>query len=439
MKSSFARLVLAGGLVSLSSLLGASSAWANASPERGAGSADGKGRWQMFSRRMGLFVHWGIYSVGGWHEQEQMRRGLSREAYARKVREFRAERFSADDLVAQARTLDADYLVFTSKHHDGFCMWDTKTTDFNSVRGAPAGRDFVREISDACRRGGVKFGLYYSNPDWHHPNAYNPLSTHQIPPCAGDRPDLSAYRAYVVTQVTELLTGYGEIACLFWDIPPHVDDPEMNRLARRLQPGILVNDRGWSKGDYSTPERGLPPGAAFTNLTEACDSVGVQSWGYRANEDYRTVRSLTCSADSVLARGGNFLLNVGPRPDGALPEQAKRCLAGVGAWHRRVREAFRDVTTETGVVADTKCLVTRRGDVLYLHYPEGLASSGLNLSPLSRLPVSATLLNTGKPVAFERTDLPSEFWKKTKGPVLHLKDLPAEELDGVAAVIELRF
>lgn len=405
----------------------------------GDGVSDGVRAWKMFDRRMGLFVHWGIYSVGGWHEQEEMRRGLSRETYEASAKGFRAERFCADDLVAQAKALDADYLVFTSKHHDGFCLWDTKTTDFNSVRGAPAKRDFVREISDACRRGGIKFGLYYSNPDWHHPNAYNEKSSHQIPPRPGDRPDRAAYRAYVAEQVTELLTNYGEIACLFWDIPPHIDDPEMNRLARRLQPGILVNDRGWSKGDYSTPERGLPPGAAFTNLTEACDSVGVQSWGYRANEDYRTVRDLTRSADSILARGGNFLLNVGPKADGTLTEPAMRCLRGVGDWHRRVRESFRDVTTEVGLVADGNCLVTKRGNTLYLHYPNGLTASGLNLAPLRRLPVSATLLNTGKPVAFELTDLPSEFWKKSTDPVLHLMDLPAEELSGEAAVIELRF
>ncbi len=411
-------------------MLGVSAAFADATQKAG---------WQMFNRRLGLFVHWGIYSVGAWHEQEQMRRDLARADYEKYARDFRAERFNADDLVREAKVLGADYLVFTSKHHDGFCMWATKTTDFNSVKGAPARRDFVKEIADSCARGGIKFGLYYSNPDWHNPNAYNPLSTHQIKPAAGDKPDMTAYRAYVTEQVTELLTNYGEIACFFWDIPTHIEDLEMNRLVRRLQPGIFINDRGWSKGDYSTPERGLPPGAAFTNLTEACDSVGVQSWGYRANEDYRIVRDLTRSVDNILARGGNFLLNVGPKADGTLTPEARHCLKGVGDWYRRVREAFRDVTSEAGLIADSNCLVTKRGDILYLHYPEGLKASGLNLSPFNRLPTAAILLNTGKPVKFELTQMPSDFWKKSKTPVLHLMDLPAEELNGEAAVIELRF
>ena len=395
--------------------------------------------WKMFDRRVGMFVHWGIYSVGGWHEQEEMRRDMSREAYEKYARDFRAENFNADELVKEAKTLGADYIVFTTKHHDGFCMWDTKTTDFNSVRGAPARRDFVREIADACKRGGIKLGFYYSNPDWHHPNAYNSKSSHQHKLAPGDRPDMVAYRAYVVAQVTELLTNYGEIVCFFWDIPPHIEDLEMNRLVRRLQPGIKINDRGWSKGDYSTPERNLPSGAAFTNLTEACDSVGVQSWGYRANEDYRTVRDLTRSVDDILARGGNFLLNVGPKADGTLTAQAKQCLAGVGDWYRRVKEAFRNVTTVSNLVRDEKCRVTQRGDVIYLHYPEGLKSSGVSLSPFNRLPNSAILLNTGKPVEFELVKMPSDHWNGPKTPVLHLKNLPAEKLNGEAAVIELRF
>ena len=398
-----------------------------------------KSSWKMFDRRIGMFVHWGIYSVGSWHEQEQMRREIVRAEYAQYAKDFKAEHFNADELVAEAKALGADYLVFTTKHHDGFCMWDTKTTDYNSVRGAPAGRDFVREIAQACKRGGIKLGFYYSNPDWHHPNAYNQLSTHQIEPEKGDVPDMRTYKAYVIEQVTELLTNYGEIVCFFWDIPTHIEDAEMNQLVRRLQPGIMINDRGWGEGDYSTPERNLPAGTAFTNLTEACDSVGVQSWGYRANEDYRTVRDLTCSVDNILARGGNFLLNVGPKTDGTLTAQAKYCLKGVGDWYCRVREAFCDVTTEKGLVADTKCIVTKRGNTLYLHYPEGLAASGLNLSPFNRLPTSATLLNTGKAVDFELTVMPSGWWQKVTHPVLHLMNLPAEELNGEAVVLKLCF
>ncbi len=395
--------------------------------------------WKMFDRRLGLFVHYGIYSVGGWQEQEEMRLERSRSEYEKYARDFRAEQFDAEALVADAKLLGADYLVFTTKHHDGFCMWDTATTDFSSVRGAPAKRDFVRELSEACARGGIKFGLYYSNPDWHHPNAYNPLSTHQIPPRAGDKPDMEAYKPYVVSQITELLSNYGEIVCLFWDIPTHIEDVEMNRLVRRLQPGIKINDRGWGKGDYSTPERDFPSDAVFTNLTEACDSVSVQSWGYRVNDDLRNVRSLTRAVDSTLARGGNFLLNVGPKADGTIPEAARQRLAGVGDWYRRVNVAFQNVETVPNLVADANCLVTRRGDTLYLHYPEGLVANGLNLSPLNRMPTSATLLNTGAALSCELTRMPSNWWKGLKSEVLHIRDIPDETLTGETVVIELRF
>lgn len=402
-------------------------------------AAEASPRWKMFDRRLGVFVHWGVYSVGGWHEQEQMRRQVPRKDYEKYAQQFAGEKFDADAIVADARRAGADYLVFTSKHHDGFCMWDTKTTDYNSVKGAPAHRDFVKELADACRRGGLKFGLYYSNPDWHHPNAYNAKSTHQIEPEAGDRPDMDAYRAYVREQITELLTNYGEIACLFWDIPPKIDDPGMNALARRLQPNIWINDRGWTKGEYSTPERGLPSQRVFTNNVEACDSVGAQSWGYRANEDYHTANYLLRNIDQMLAMGGNFLLNVGPKADGTLPALARTRLAEVGDWMSRVGAAFRDVEAAPGLVADAGCYVTRRGGTVYLHYPNGLDANGLNLSPLDRLPKSAKVLNTGAALDCELVDLPSGFWKKETGKVLHVRDIPSAAAPGAGVVIELQF
>ena len=208
-------------------------------------SAHGAERWNMFERRLGMFIHWGIYSVGEWHSQQQWRQRMSRAEYEKFVGRFTAERFSADAFVDVAESAGAEYIVFTSKHHDGFCMWDSAVTDYK-VTNTPARRDVLKELADACRRRGMKLGFYYSNPDWHHPNAYNPKSTHQVPPEPGDKPDLAAYREYVKAQVRELLTGYGEIVCFFWDIPTHVDAPDMNALVRSLQPGIMVNNRGWS-------------------------------------------------------------------------------------------------------------------------------------------------------------------------------------------------
>ena len=391
----------------------------------------------LFRRRLGLFVHWGIYSVDGYHEQQRRRLHVGRAEYEKRIQSFTAERFCADAWVDAAESLGADYIVFTAKHHDGFCLWDTKTTSFN-VMNSPAGRDVVRELAEACRRRGMRLGLYYSNPDWHHPNAYNPLSTHQVPPEEVDRPDMNAYKEYVKAQISELLTNYGEIACLFWDIPTKIAAPEMNALVRRLQPGIHINDRGWGGGgDYSTPERSIPDGAAFTNLTEACDSVGAQSWGYRMNEDYRTLGYATRAVDRILTMGGNFLFNVGPKADGTIPAEALDLLGRAGDWYRRVRESYQGVSTASGTVEADDAMVTCREGVTYLHYPKGLWATGVSVSPLARTPRRAILLNTGTVLKTELTVMPNEWEKGQK--VLHVYGIPADRVANESAVIKLEW
>ena len=397
-------------------------------------AADG---WKMFDRRVGMFVHWGIYSVGGYHEQERMRRNVPRAEYAKYAERFTAEKFDADRFIDAAESLGAEYIVLTAKHHDGFCLWDTKTTDFN-VMNAPAKRDIVAELSAACRRRGMRFGLYYSNPDWNHPNGYNPLSSHQVPPEPGDRPDMAAYREFVKAQITELLTKYGEICCLFWDIPTRIPAPEMNELVRKLQPNIQIDDRGWGAGgDYSTPERGIPDGAAFARPTEACDSVGARSWGFRLNEDYRTLGYVTRSIDHILTMGGNFLLNVGPKPDGTIPDEALDLLKRTGDWYRRVRESYRGVATEPWLVSRDNVMATRRGETVYIHCPKGLHSTGLDLMPIAERPAKVTLLNTGASVAWDMGILPGHHG--VKRDFLHLKGLPADALANESTVVRLDF
>ena len=393
--------------------------------------------WKMFDRRVGMFVHWGIYSVGGYHEQERMRLGVSRAEYAKYAERFTAEKFDADKFVDAAESLGAEYIVFTAKHHDGFCLWDTKTTGFN-VMNTPAGRDVVGELAAACRRRGMKFGLYYSNPDWNHPNGYNALSSHQVAPEPDDCPNMKLFKEYVKEQVTELMTNYGEICCLFWDIPTQVEEPEMNALVRRLQPNIMIDDRGWgSRGDYSTPERGIPDGAAFSRPTEACDSVGARSWGFRLGEDYRTLGYTSRSIDHILTMGGNFLLNVGPKPDGTIPDEALDVLKRTGDWYRKVRESYRGVATEPWLVACDGVMATRRGDTVYVHCPKGLLATGLDLMPIAEKPTKATLLNTGADVAWEMARLPGH--PHVKRDFLHLKDLPADALANESTVIRLDF
>ena len=398
-------------------------------------------KWKMFDRRIGMFVTWGVHSVVGRHSQILWRDGMSRTDYEKLTERFTAEKFNADSFVDVAESAGAEYIVFVTKHHDGFCMWDTATTDYR-VTNTPAKRDILAELAAACHRRGMKLGLYYSNPDWHHPNAHNPKSTHQIPLQPGDKPDMGRYAEYVKAQVTELLTKYGEIVCFFWDIPARVDRPEMDALVRRLQPGIMINDRGWGNKatcDYSTPERDFKWDTPSEKHVEACDSVGVVAWAYRSNEDYRTLGYLTRRIDKFLVGGANFLLNVGPMADGTIPDEAVRLMAGVGDWRRRVGDAFNDVNTAPfKFCGDERMVATRRGDAVFIHFPDGLNATGVYLDPIATLPERATLLNTGDLLKVELDANPN------KGPASHKKTLhvwgiPAAALANECAVIRLDF
>lgn len=404
-------------------------------------AAPRRAEWKMFDRRIGMFVHWGIYSVAGRHSQTQWRYGMARADYEKFAERFTAEKFNADEFVDVAKSAGAEYIVFTSKHHDGFCMWDTATTSYK-VTNTPAGRDVIAELAAACRRGGVKLGFYYSNPDWHHPNAYNPKSTHQAPLQPGDRPDMDRYERYVKAQVTELLTKYGEIVCFFWDIPTRICRPEMDALVRKLQPGIMINDRGWENRatcDYSTPERDWKWDAPSGKHVEACDSVGEVSWGYRSNEDYRTLGYLTRRIDMFLAGGGNFLLNVGPRADGTITSEARRLMAGVGDWHRRVGDAFRDVEIAKDVLSPlSRMLATRRGNSLFIHFPDGMNSTGFYLHELETLPKRAILLNTGAALRAELDVHPRKALESDK-KTLHIWGIPADAVANECALVRLDF
>lgn len=392
---------------------------------------------QLFTDiRLGLFVHWGLYAIPGWHEQQQWRAQIPKQDYERLMTQFNPHHFSPDAWLDLAEAAGMQYVCLTAKHHDGFCLWDTDCTDYKVTR-TPFGKDVVAMLAEACRRRGLRLSLYYSCPDWHHPNAINLGGDHQLPhPNPGDQPDLLKYIAYVRSQIRELCTRYGDLAQLFWDIPPRLDIPDLNAMVRELQPGILINDRGFGPGDYATPERQVPEGGAFRRLTEACQSVGAQAWGYRRDEDYHTAPYLCRCIDRILAMGGNYLLNVGPDQDGRIPEPAAAILRDIGAWYATAREAFVHAQPAPRLTTSRDVLLTRRGDTLYVHLPNGCNCTGLSLEPIAEQPVRATLLLDGSPVRAAVEQLPS-FWRQ--GPCLHLSGLPADRLQTTVPIIRLDF
>ncbi|HEY3329123.1 MAG TPA: alpha-L-fucosidase [Capsulimonadaceae bacterium] len=396
----------------------------------------------FFKKRFGLFVHWGLYAIPGFHEQHQMRARANYDDYVKLAEQWNPVKFDPDawlDLMAEA---GMEYICLTTKHHDGFCLWDTKQTAYNTVN-TPYGRDILALLAEACHRRNVPLCLYYSCVDWHQPNYPNQGRHHELPgPVPGGQPDHAKYMDFLREQVRELCTNYGKISGFWWDmnVEQHVD-PSINDLIRQLQPSAVINDRGYDNGDFGTPERDfdLDPDSApgITRPTEACQSVSCESWGYREDDSYYADRHLYRSIDKFMAVGANYLLNVGPKPDGTIPERSADILRRVGKWYGIVKESLIDVTPASELTANRDILLTRRGSTLYVHCYRDAIVDSVKLKPISTAPRSATLLNTGAPVEFTVDVVPSE-WQDGK-PLLRLKNLPVNDLANTVAVIRVDF
>lgn len=395
--------------------------------------------------QFGMFIHWGIYALTGLQDQAFVRYNMPRAEYEALMHRFNPVKYDPEKWVLLAKAAGMKYICFTTKHHDGFCMWDTKYTDYN-VMNTPYGRDVLKMLADACAKHGMKLSLYYSNPDWHHPLGYNPNSSHQWLAVNKDVVDTEGYREYVKNQVTELLTNYGPIYTFFWDIPPRIEDPSLNELVRKLQPGIYINDRGWDKGDFSTPEReyDAAAGTRFTRMTEACNSVGRQSWGYREKEDFYSKRHLCCAIDRIMALGGSYLLNVGPTPEGTISLKYEAKLNRVGDWYNRMSGCL------TGAEGDDfdygKChdpyIATTQNGRTYLHFYNGVCSEAVALKNYPGLPKTVKLMNTNEYLEFAAEPLP-EFFNGETGAAehvyLHIWGIPVDAIPDEPTVIEIKW
>jgi alpha-L-fucosidase len=401
----------------------------------------GDGRDWFFERRFGLFVHWGLYALHGWHEQEQWRARVPREEYVKLAGQWNPARFDPDAWLDLAESVGMGYLCVTTKHHDGFCLWDTRQTPFNTMN-TPYGRDIVRMLADACHRRRFPLCLYYSVADWHHPHYPNQGRHHELPPQPSDRPDWDRYMDFLKAQVRELCTNYGEIHGFWWDmnVPEHVDR-SVNDMIRSLQPSAVINNRGFDEGDFGTPERdfdkGVDDAAGFERVTEACQSVGSESWGYRRDEDYYSDRHLIRSIDKFLARDANYLLNVGPMADGTIPEESAAILRRIGHWYRAVQESVEGVEPASHLTANRNVLLTRRDSTLYVHLYRDPVSEAVKLKPLAVLPRRAILLNTGAPVECALDLVPSDHAEQKA--YLRLRRLPVNELANTVLVVKLEF
>ena len=395
-------------------------------------------------KRFGLFIHWGLYSIPAWHEQILWRGRMPRREYEPLIHQFNPVKFDPDEWLELAKSVGMEYVCFTSKHHDGFCMWDTKYTDYN-IMNTPYHRDVLRMISDSCQRNNMVMGIYYSIPDWHHKNYPNQGRHHEMfGPRAGDEPDLRKYFEYMEAQAEELCTNYGEIGQFFWDINVcGYNNTAFNDHLRQLQPSMVINNRGPENWDFQTPERSIPEGGEFPRLTEAVQSLGRESWGYKTDEDYYTSAHLIRSIDRVMAMGGNYQLNIGPKADGSLDERDVRSLKKIGDWYNRVKEAFGDTVPATSMITDMtsnmrdSMLLTRRGNTIYVHLYAGTETDGIVVKPFDVLPARATLLNNGQPLDM-CVNMPASLHREGR-EYLRIRNLPAEQFANEVMIIKLEF
>ena len=319
--------------------------------------------WQ--DMRFGMFIHWGPVSLTGREIGWSRGKETPIEVYDNLYKQFNPAKFNADEWVSVAKAGGMKYMVLTTKHHDGFCLWDTKLTDYN-IMNSPFRRDVVKELASACKKQGIGFGTYYSVCDWHHPDF--PLTS---PGGSVERAksDLDAYNRYLLGQVSELITNYGPLFTLWNDVPQHFEGRGVNtiKLARRLQPDIIINDRTGDGGDYSTPEQHIG-GFNLQRPWESCMTISAHdqwAWG-GTNDGVKPLAACLRMLIGAAGGDGNLLLNVGPRPDGLIdPEQTAR-IKEIGDWLAKYGESIygtRGGPWKPGQWGAS----TRKGNRIYVH------------------------------------------------------------------------
>jgi alpha-L-fucosidase len=302
--------------------------------------------------KFGMFIHWGVYSVpaGFYHDKAVsgigewiMNRGkIPMAEYQQFAKEFDPVKFDADAWVKTAKDAGMKYIVITSKHHDGFAMFDTKASPWGITHASPFGRDPLKELAAACQRQGIKLGFYYSQAqDWNNGGAasggkWDPAQQHDM----DDYIDKIA-----VPQVKEICSNYGPFpAVLWWDTPNNMNTNRAQKLyaaVKQLRPNIIMNNRlgGGFKGDTETPEQTIPPRGYPGRDWETCMTMN-DTWGFKRNDNnWKSTATLIRNLCDIASKGGNYLLNVGPTSEGLIPEPSVERLAEVGAWMKVNGEA----------------------------------------------------------------------------------------------------
>jgi alpha-L-fucosidase len=366
--------------------------------------------------RFGMFIHFGLYSLLGRHEWAMEEEGIPVVEYQELAKRFNPHPHAAREWAQLAKRAGMKYMVMTTKHHEGYCNFDTKLTDYCAPKQA-AGRDLVAEYYEAARSAGMHVGFYYSLMDWHHPDGAK---------CAHDEAARRRFVDYIHGQVRELCTNYGKVDILWYDVawPLTAEGWEsvaLNSMVRQLQPDILINNRAKIAEDFTTPEQHIQ---AFAQPWESCMTMNG-SWGYqRADDDWKSPKTIVRNLVTCARGYGNYLLNVGPKPDGSIPAESVQILTEVGRWMNEYGDLIHKA--ELCSVHNSEFAgFSRVGNKLYVHvhfWPGDTVSVG----GLKNKVLAARLYGSERALTVHQDDFRTQ-----------ISGLPATEPDPLASVIEL--
>lgn len=396
--------------------------------------------------RFGMFIHFGVYAqmAGEYRGHQQAKGGaewiMNRmkvpvQEYRSIARQFNPVKFDADEWVKTAKDAGMKYIVITAKHHDGFALFDSKASDWDITDATPYGKDLLKPLAEACKKHGMKMGLYYSQAqDWVNPGGSaarkemregwpNPDST-KIDNYTRDHlghwdpvQETKTFDQYIdqvaVPQLRELMTNYGEIAVLWWDTPTRMTDDAALKLTEvlKLQPQIITNDRLKRPnfpGDTRTPEQKIPSQAELDGKDwETCMTMN-RTWGYRKTDtSWKSAEVLVRNLVESASKGGNYLLNIGPKPDGSFPQESVERLQAMGAWMRVNSEAIYATKRNPLPAVDWGCITrkdNRKNTVLYLTVFDWPKGETLILPRLTNKVVSAAVLGSPMKVKTKAAD-----------------------------------
>jgi alpha-L-fucosidase len=370
------------------------------------GQHDPKALKEWQDQKYSMFIHFGVYSeLGGvWKgkpsyrnvsEQIQAHAGIYSDEYEEVAKKFNPEKWNPDSIVSLAQRAGMRSIVITSKHHDGFCMFKTNTTDFNIVDFSPYGKDVLKELSEACKRGGLRFALYFSLIDWHFP---------QASPISGSNSDYITPEHFELNkkQVTELLTNYGPVSELWFDMGSQSakESKELRDLVHKLQPDCMIGSRiGNDMGDFNVMGDNQEPDYVIGVPWQSPASFFDETWGYRSfqkrGKEEDKMKEKLKSLIQVASRGGNFLLNIGPRGDGTVVEFERDVLLSIGKWLDKNKEAIYGTDPDPFHISFKWGSLTSRPNKIYLHLLSAPENGQITLPGLTGKIKSVSVLGEG--------------------------------------------